>query len=424
MSNEEHLKSHEEEHKGSLKVRIFVTLKELVSLIVRSFNEMNDNNVTILASGLVYSTLIAIVPCASFLVAFLSLFGVLQPFITTMELLLAELLGAEFAEGVVETLSLYTNNAMGLGIFGLASFIVTAIFLVNKIYTVLNQIFRTQPRTGMIKRFITFFTFLVIGAIVIALMLSLQSTLDSLVNQNVHVSMVTSFFRGVLVFALELLLLFLLFKLVPNAKVRSSAALLGSLVGVIALYISTAVFKYVIEAFVNISVIYGSLASLFFLLLLLYVDWYIILVAAELTYVYQFRPARVVSTGAGESPASQISDSVNMLMLIGDSYRKGEGPISLKKLTRAMMISPQVLFSYLDLFQKEEIILEVVQKNNSSYVPARPLDQIYIKDVVRAIYGYQESEDMTAGDAVAEQIASTGLESFADLTIENLLERI
>ena len=418
----------EEGKKSFLKERLIPALKDLGLLVIRSVDEMNNNNVNILASGLVYSTLVAVIPCVSFLFVFLSMFGVLQPFITALYEVVQDVLGMEVGTRLADTLSTYTSNAMGLGIFGLVSFAITAVLLVNKIYLVLNQIFRTQPRTGMVKRFLTFFTFLVICAVLLTLFLTLQSRAINVLNSLSGTAKQNSFLifiQGASSIFVVFILLFMLYYFVPNAKVKASSAFIGSLTGTIALYISTLIFKNVISTFVSFSVIYGSLTSLFIGLLFLYVDWYIILVAAELAYTHQFKPEHRVSAGMNDSPSKQISDSVNMIMLIGDYYKKGEGAIPFKTLSRRLALPPQTLFSYLDLFRSEGIILAVSRKNTSSYVPARPLDQIYVRDVVNAIFGYRDENGAeTAGEAVSEQIKTTSISSFKDLTIENLLERI
>lgn len=418
----------EDEQKSSFREKTLSGLKDIGSIIIRSFDEMNNDNVAILASGLVYSTLVAVVPCVAFLFAFLSLFGVLQPFINAASGFLQGVLGQELGLEIIGYLSTFANNAMGLGIVGLISFIITAIFLVNKVYLVLNQVFRTQPKSGMIRRFVTFFSFLVIGAIILTLMLYLQSSavrvLESLEGDAPRQSML-SVLQPVLTFAFAWLLLFALFYYVPNAKIRSKSAAIGSFFGVVALYISTMLFKFITTAFVSYSVIYGSMAAVFFVLLFMYVDWYIILVACEFTYVYQFQPERSHISGENESPAKQLSDSVNMLMLIGDNYRSGHGAISYKAISRKMALPPKILFSYLGLFQKAGVILCVTNKNATSYVPARPLDQILMRDVVDSVFGYNENVVVdTAGEAVAEEVHNLAVSAFKDLTLENLLERI
>ncbi|NLZ68629.1 MAG: hypothetical protein GX903_06465, partial [Spirochaetales bacterium] len=59
------------------------------------------------------------------------------------------------------------------------------------------------------------------------------------------------------------------------------------------------------------------------------------------------------------------------------------------------------------------------------YVPAKPLDAIYVKDVVAVLYGeINQKSASTIGEAVSEQLAVAGLDAMGTLTIENLLERV
>ena len=58
-------------------------------------------------------------------------------------------------------------------------------------------------------------------------------------------------------------------------------------------------------------------------------------------------------------------------------------------------------------------------------MPSRPLDQIRLTDIFDAVYGFDPyAQSDTAGEAVAEQIRLSSIDSLSDLTLENLLERI
>lgn len=408
----------------------FVTwLKDVGHVVVRSFFSVANDNVTIIASGLVYSTLIAIVPALTFLIAFLSNFGVIDTFIQILERFLNEIFSTSLGEQMISLIDLFSTNALGLGIAGIISFIVTAIFLVNKIYVVINQIFKTQPRRGPIRRFVTFFTFLVIGVFVIALALSLANSASSYVKAVegvVQQSGFARFLNSLFPIAVLWLVLFMILYFVPNAKIKFFSAALGATLGAISLIIATSIFKNIIVTTVSYSVIYGSLASIFFLLLYLYIAWYIIIVMMEVVYVYQFRPDIAQVTGYSDSPARQIAEAVNVLVIIGNQYKQGKGATSIAHLTKTLFIKPQTLNGYLSQFDKRGFIL-VADTKSTSFIPAKPLDQIYLKDVISAVFGLEEvtqHEIDTIGEAIADQIEKVGINSVGELTLENMLERI
>ena len=92
---------------------------------------MGRDNISIMASGMVYSTLIAVIPCLTFLTAFLSVFGVLQPFMNLIAMLFEDTFGANTGHELVSYIQQFSSNAMSLGVIGLISFIITGIFMAD-----------------------------------------------------------------------------------------------------------------------------------------------------------------------------------------------------------------------------------------------------------------------------------------------------
>ncbi len=421
------MSQNEKEEKPDIKHKSESWIKEYTHLVYTSINACLTDNVSILASGLVYSTLIAVVPFVAFLMAFFSVFGITDQFFNIIIDWLSELLGSSMGDQVTELLRVYSTNAMGLGVFGLISFIVTSMFLINKIYAVVNEMFHTQPSSGTIRRFSNFFLFLVLGVFLVSAIITINSDinekLQTLTSVSIKLPLWKTLLRYVLGYASIWCLLFVLNKYVPNAKVKTKVAVFGTNSGFIALLISNIIFKKVIVTTVSYSVIYGSLASVLFMLLFLYIFWFIILVSAKLVYVKQFKPDQSQIQGQPEVPSLQVSEAINMLMLICSTYRDGNGPITEKMIVRKLGISPSLIYYYLQMLVKNDIILKVVDKGNA-YVPAKPLDAILVKDVVAMLYGGRDMSVDTIGEAVAQQFAVSAYDTFGNLTIENLLERI
>lgn len=419
-----------EEVKLSFKERFLSWSQDIGYLLMRSAENLFNDNVDILASGLVYSTLVAFVPCFTFIFAVVQLFGVLQPLINIILEFLYQALGSEISEQIVSALAKFTSNGMGLGALGLVSFIFTAILLINKIYMVINHMFRATPRNGTIKRFSTFLTFIFLFVIILAVVLTINTKatnyISSFIEKTDSPSGLSRVLSTIISYVVIVAFLFSMFYFVPNAKVRSKSALFGSAIGAIMLSFITAVFKYIVTLSVNYSVLYGSLSAVFFLLLYLYLCWYAILIAAEFTYVYQFRPDRTHLNGIGESPSEQIQNGLNLIMIVSSSYRNGEGPVSQKTLVRKLLLNPKELSSILSIFISNGFILEIARgkKGSICYVPAKPLDQILVKDVVKAIYALDDESVETVGEAVSQQLLKKGCDSFENLTIDNLLERV
>lgn len=397
-------------------------------VLFTAFSSMGKDNITMIASGMVYSTLIAFVPCLTFLFSFLSAFGVSDTLLELIGNWLVTTFGPDTGGSLTSYLSTFSQNAMSLGIVGLGSFIVSAILLVNKIYTTLNQIFHTRPTSSTVQRFSTFLTFVLVACFLIGLSFILSRKISNIVYklaQGVPVMGGGRFFKQLTYSVLGCGILFLLYKFVPRAKISMSSAMAGAVVCSIALWAAVKIFGEVTSRMVSYSVIYGSMASLFIALLFLYIAWYIILFCAELVYVHQFRPERSVILGHPDAPASQISAAVSMILLISDRYRKGKGAMSLRELMSKLGVPSVTLNAYLSDFEDAKIIM-AVNTTKSAFVPAKPLDQILVVDIINIVYRSNMVGDsvVTIGDAVATDFLHKGLEGVSRLSVKDLLERI
>ena len=385
--------------------------KDYVKVLILSYTRIARDNVSILASGMVYSTLISIVPCIAFLFAFFSAFGVLQNVMDMLSVFLRETLGEQTGTEMVSMIEYYTGNALSLGVFGIISFLITSILLINRIYTVMNRIFRTQPRSGTLKRFTTFLTLLIVAAILIVVLIAIQGrverTMLNFVKSDAFVLASSNFWESLMIIAVLWVGIFSLIFFLPNARIRLSSAMVGSLTGLFAILVATEVFKHIITTSVNYSVIYGSLASILFVL------------------IYPKMRTALIK-GRPESPLSQISEGVNLVLLVADRYRSGGGAMSEKELVRKLAVPTSKLYGYINCLEDGNIIMPV-NTQRSAFVPSRPLDRIYLKEVLHVLYGSERKtrEDIqTMGEAVAEELEERGIRAMEDISIENLLERL
>ena len=220
------------------------------------------------------------------------------------------------------------------------------------------------------------------------------------------------------------LLLFLLYKAVPSARVRFASAAVGATTCIISLTIATAVFRSITATMVSYSVIYGSMASIFMALLYLYIIWFVVFFSAELSFVHQFRPDKTYIMGDTESPAHQISEAVNALLLISDRYRRGGGAMSQKELVRRLAVPAARLAKYISDLEDAGLVM-AVNAQRTLFVPARPLEQITVSRVISALFGDMDAAAIeTIGEAVASEFLHRGIADTGNITVENLLERV
>ena len=321
---------------GSIKKQSLAAVK-IASL---AFNKSLRDNVMQSASSMVYSTLMALVPAVTFVFTFFSAFGVLEPLVGLLRQWLTDLVGPEAGLQLMDLLNLYTVNATSLGVVGLISFLITMVLLINKVWIVINHLYRTARNRNSLKRLANFVTFLIVACLLVAAYISIQSVVNTWYLNLIGAS-VALWSKIVRVVAPILTLwgiLFMLTFFVPNTKVRFSSAMVGSVSGTLFLMLFSKFLFLLSGMAARYSVIYGSLAIVFLILVLFYVFWAVVFYCIELAYVHQFRPDSQVYKGLPQSPALQLCEGVNIMMLIGSNFRNRGGSTTTKEMMDRLVI--------------------------------------------------------------------------------------
>lgn len=388
---------------------------------------MKDNIVT-KATSMVYSTLMALVPGFAFIYAFFGAFGVLQSFLDQLPVWFGQAFGEEASTQLLAVLEKYTGNAMQLGIIGLLSFIVTMVLLCNKVWTQVNLIYHTSVNRGIVRRIVNIITFLILSVLLGAAYIAIQAKVNVWYNKMLGLKIEgwTKVLGILTPYFLNFIIIFSVTYFIPNVKVERKAALYASIAGTTALKVVNFFITSLSSMATRYSIIYGSVAALFLFFFWVYIFWVILFWSVEFAYVYQYRPDTRKFSGLPQSPAMQISEGVDIMMLIGANFKEGKGSTSNREMVEKLKIAEYRLFGFLDLLTDIKYIIPV---NNirTEFTVARPLEDLRLQELVDAIYGLDaltDDDHDTAGEAVVEQVRDKGVKSLGNLTIENLLQRI
>lgn len=415
-----------------MKTKLVVVIKENFVRFGRFtatvFRQAMKDNVLTAASGMVYSTLLAVVPALTFLLTFFRALGVLEPLNQLLSQWVSDLAGIQNGGDLITMINQYTRNATSLGVVGLVSFLITMILLINKVWSVINQIYRSSRSSSPLKRFAGYTTFLITASLLLAAYVSVQSVLTNwyLELAGVSIGSWVTTFRRFAPSIIVILILFLLIYFVPNTKVRFNSALLGSFAGMLFISAFSKFTSLLTGMATNFSVIYGSFAAVFLFLFFCYVFWATVFFSVELAYVHQFKPDASSFIGLPQSPAMQLAEGTNIMMLIGSNFREGRGPTTVREMLERLAIPFNRLQAFLALLSKLDFIIPT-NNSHTSYIPKQPLDSLRLQDLVMGIYGLASMDEVerdTAGEAVADQVHDKGILSLGTLTIENLLQRL
>lgn len=262
----------------------------LVKMGKSFFKEFGANSSSMMSNGMVYSTLIAVVPCLAVVYAVLSLFGVLDPVVTILEEYVINTFGEGTGATLVEYINTFTENAVGMGIVSILSFAVTFVLLVDKIFTVVNKIYNTKAGGNLVIRYLKYAGIIAVGLIGIVVAVFLIGRFNALSVKMRSIPQLSTFeklLKTILPIAAIFGVMLAMIVLIPNCKVNFASGLIGAIFGTVGVLVLGFVFSFVVGRSVKYSVIYGSLATLMFSFMFLSYLWKIIFASVTLAYVHQ-----------------------------------------------------------------------------------------------------------------------------------------
>jgi len=264
--------------------------KGFISFIREFLKQFSESSASMISNGMVYSTLIAVIPCLAVVYAVLSFFGVLDPVVAVLE----ENILTTFGEGTGETLLGYlrtfTENAVGMGIVSLLSFGLTFVLLIDKIFGVINRIYHAPNAKNLVTKYLKYVGIIILGLLGIVLAVFLIGRFNSLSVKFRHLAplnFVQNLIKELAPVAALFGLLLAMICLIPNCRVNFKSALIGTIFGTVGVTGLGYIFKFVVSRSVKYSVIYGSLATLMFFFMFLSYLWKIVFSSVIISYVHQ-----------------------------------------------------------------------------------------------------------------------------------------
>lgn len=250
-----------------------------------------EDNVVMVSNGMVYATLIALIPCLAFIYSFLSVLGFTEPVVRIVNQFLLEIFGTDNGNILIEYLDKFLNNAMSLGIISMLSFFVTFLLLIDNLHVTVNRFFHCDNRSNIAVRIGKYALAMIISMVSITLLVTVYTRFfASFISfGGVSISGYEEVFRVLISRTLIFMTLFGINRVMPDCKVSLVSAFWGSLFGSVLIFLLEYIFKLVVKFSVSKFVIYGSLAAVLFFIMFLCWTWRIIFTSVVLTKVLDER---------------------------------------------------------------------------------------------------------------------------------------
>jgi membrane protein len=353
---------------------------QLVYAVVR---DITQGPLTLEAMGLVYTTLLSLVPLLAFSFSALKGFGVhnqLEPLLQQA----VKPLGASAGE-VVDRLVGFVDrmDVSVLGAVGLGMLIYTVISLMQKIERALNDTWRVSRPRRLSRRFSDYLSVLLVGPVLAFAAVGMTRRLSNLAEIQPALAVIGSIAPfAFLVAAFALLYLFM-----PNTRVRLTSAMLGGAVAAGLWVLSGSLFAFFVASSAQYQAIYSAFAAMVLFIIWLYVTWMIVLVGAAVAYYHQHPEA--IAFGRAPPPlCSRERERLALLAaaLVSEHYYARRPPWTRKALAAHLGIPEVALASVITDLCRGGLIAETADLP-PALLPARPPDTTSVAEVVAAVRG-------------------------------------
>jgi membrane protein len=370
--------------------RSLVHLMRVASTIGR---ELTEGQITLRAMGLVYTTLLSLVPLLAVSFSVLKAFGVHNQLQTTLLNVLAPLgeQGIRIADQIV---GFVENIKVGaLGALGLALLIYTVVSLMQKIEASINHTWRIRRSRGMPDRFSRYLSVVMVGPVLVFSAMGISASLMSsdTVQQVMSIEPFGALFRflaGLVPYFMLTAAFTFVYAYIPNTRVRFSAALAGGLFAALLWSCASWAFAaFIVNSTNKWTAVYSSLAILMLFMVWLYVGWTILLAGVAVSFYVQ-NPQYIKASREELRLTNRHTEVVGLEIarLIAARFLRGEEPYSSGELSARFAVPVESVQALLRRMVHGGV-LSMIETTREVFQPARDLQNISVLEVWLAIRG-------------------------------------
>jgi membrane protein len=319
-------------------------------------------------------------------------------------------------------------NFQSIGAIGFVLFIWAAIDLVVTLELSFNRVFNSPGGRPWLRRIPIYWAVITLGPVLVWLSLSVAGRLVGAAEQVPVLGVLVSWASGLFALAASWLLLFLLYKLMPNTTVSVRAALAGSFVAAVLWELGKFGFGLYVNKALPYAKIYGALGLIPLFLFWVYITWIIVLFGLELTYTLQAMKGKRFKYELPTTHAEVPGDPqwiIPIVTQIGQDFTQGKATES-RALTDLLSL-PEPAVAELCLKLEEAGIIHKVQggeNDGTHYALSLPPDKVRIERLLTVADSLRHASDPSrtqAGWELLRTLASAQRVAAADLTLASLM---
>lgn len=337
------------------------------------------------AMGLVYATLLALVPLVAFSLAILQVFGAhreLEPLIYEFFRPMGDG-AAELTRKVMD----FADHVRGgiVGSVGLALLIWTLLGTLKKVEDSLNFVWHVELPRSFMRRIAEYLALLVVAPLLFGALIGMAkiTASNSSVQMLSQLPLLGVLRRGALAlapYAISSAGLALVYALIPNTRVRPVPALVGGLAAGVVWAAVGGVFASIVIYSARLTIVYAGFAIFIAALIWIYFGWLILLLGAQLSFYVQ-NPS-YLRLGLRESRLSNTETeqlALSIMFLVARSHLRGGERWSVNALAAELALPGVAVTRLADALEAAGL---VIITESEVLLPARDAGRIPLQEIL------------------------------------------
>jgi membrane protein len=347
--------------------------------------DLSRGQINLRAMGLVYTTLLSLVPLLAFSFAILKGFGAhrdLEPIVYEF----FRPVGASATE-LTRNVMEFADNVSGgiLGSVGFALLIWTLLGTIRKVEDSFNFVWRVEQPRSFARRVTEYLSLIIIGPLLLVGFIGLshaamQSAAMRAIAEEPLMRQLTGLGIQLAPYAMVTALFTVLYMFVPNTRVRIGPALIGGVTAGVLWAAVGKLFTAMVVYTTRLTVVYAGFAIIVAALLWTYFGWLILLIGAQLSFYVQ--NPNYLRLGLAELRLSSVELerlALEVMYLIGKGHATGATQWTANALASALGVPGNAVSQVIATLERGRLLIAT---EDDHLLPARDAGHIPLREIL------------------------------------------
>ncbi|MEJ0036819.1 MAG: YihY/virulence factor BrkB family protein [Gammaproteobacteria bacterium] len=393
--------------------------------------DLAHGDINLRAMGLVYTTLLSVVPLIAFAFAMLKGFGAhrtLEPIIYKF----FEPIGEAGAHDITQRIMEFADNVSGgiVGSVGFALLLWTLIGTIQKVEDSFNFLWRVEQPRSWARRVAEYLSLLIMGPILLVGFLGLSHAtfgrIDSAATEVPFLQFVTQWLVNIAPYAMVTTLFMAMYMFVPNTRVQWKPALIGALTAGVIWAAVGKVFTGLVMLSARITLVYAGFVSIVGALLWTYLGWVILLAGTQLSFYIQNPSYLRIGLQPLRLSCSEMEQlALKTMFLIGRTHVTGGPRWTINRLAGEIGL-PGIAVAQIGATLEKAGLLIVTE--DDEFVPGRDVGRITLQEIVEAARNQRSGHSSARGlripsvERLSDNLEKAWRDTCAGRTLRDLLD--